>query len=249
MDNFHVREEDDNEDDTEEESDNDSNDVSNKEHGEEEEYVNEFTDKEDDADNAKDENKEELDDDEELYKDVNVNLKKEDVEMTDVDQGGADQHNVSQERSDGIMSLTLVTDAESVNVISVYTSQVGLSEEEKKTFLDSLDEIVNECPTNQRQIIRGDLNGHIGVTTKKYSGFIEAKKDSSDEECSTSGSEDEEYTMAVRDFKKFFKRRGRFVRQPHNDKKTFQRSRDDKTVLRVIAVKKKMMKKSITKRV
>nr|GEU65082.1 retrovirus-related Pol polyprotein from transposon TNT 1-94 [Tanacetum cinerariifolium] len=34
--------------------------------------------------------------------------------------------------------------------------------------------------------------------------------------------------MAVRDFKKFFKRRGRFVRQPSNDKKTFQRSRDDK---------------------
>ncbi|GKE21822.1 zf-CCHC domain-containing protein, partial [Tanacetum coccineum] len=30
------------------------------------------------------------------------------------------------------------------------------------------------------------------------------------------------------DFKKFFKRRGRFVRQPRNDKKTFQRSRDDK---------------------
>ncbi|GJR09278.1 retrovirus-related pol polyprotein from transposon TNT 1-94 [Tanacetum coccineum] len=34
--------------------------------------------------------------------------------------------------------------------------------------------------------------------------------------------------MAVRDFKKFFKRRGRFVRQPRNDKKTFQRNRDDK---------------------
>nr|GEZ76762.1 retrovirus-related Pol polyprotein from transposon TNT 1-94 [Tanacetum cinerariifolium] len=29
-------------------------------------------------------------------------------------------------------------------------------------------------------------------------------------------------------FKKFFIRRGRFVRQPRNDKKTFQRSRDDK---------------------
>ncbi|GJV28901.1 alpha/beta hydrolases superfamily protein [Tanacetum coccineum] len=57
---------------------------------------------------------------------------------------------------------------------------------------------------------------------------LKAKKESSDEESSTSGSEDEEYAMAVRDFKKFFKRRGRFVRQPRNDKKTFQRSRDDK---------------------
>ncbi|GJV34279.1 retrovirus-related pol polyprotein from transposon TNT 1-94 [Tanacetum coccineum] len=33
------------------------------------------------------------------------------------------------------------------------------------------------------------------------------KKESSDEECSTFESEDEEYAMAVRDFKKFFKRR------------------------------------------
>ncbi|GJQ96012.1 hypothetical protein Tco_0007151 [Tanacetum coccineum] len=59
-------------------------------------------------------------------------------------------------------------------------------------------------------------------------GNLKAKKESSDEECSTSGSEDEEYAMAVRDFKKFLKRRGRFVRQPRNDKKAFQRSRDDK---------------------
>nr|GFC37115.1 alpha/beta hydrolases superfamily protein [Tanacetum cinerariifolium] len=57
---------------------------------------------------------------------------------------------------------------------------------------------------------------------------LKAKKESSDEECLTSGSEDGEYAMAVRDFKKFFKRRGRFVRQPQNDRKMFQRSRDDK---------------------
>nr|GFB96567.1 transposase, Ptta/En/Spm, transposase, Tnp1/En/Spm-like protein [Tanacetum cinerariifolium] len=57
---------------------------------------------------------------------------------------------------------------------------------------------------------------------------LKAKKESSDKECLTYNSEDEEYAMVVRDFKKFFKRRGRFVRQPRNDKKTFQRSRDDK---------------------
>ncbi|GJY57181.1 retrovirus-related pol polyprotein from transposon TNT 1-94 [Tanacetum coccineum] len=57
---------------------------------------------------------------------------------------------------------------------------------------------------------------------------LKAKKESSGEECSTSGSEDEKYAMAVRDFNKFFKRSGRFVRQPRNDKKTFQRSRDNK---------------------
>ncbi|GJT77504.1 retrovirus-related pol polyprotein from transposon TNT 1-94 [Tanacetum coccineum] len=63
---------------------------------------------------------------------------------------------------------------------------------------------------------------------KRKSLALKAKKESSDEECSTSGSEDEEYVMAVKDFKKFFKRRGRFVRHLQNDKKTFQRSRDDK---------------------
>ncbi|GKF52544.1 zf-CCHC domain-containing protein [Tanacetum coccineum] len=63
---------------------------------------------------------------------------------------------------------------------------------------------------------------------ERKSIVLKAKKEFSDEECSTYGSEDEEYTMAVRDFKKFFKRRGRFMRQPWNDKKTFQRRRDDK---------------------
>ncbi|GKF10910.1 alpha/beta hydrolases superfamily protein, partial [Tanacetum coccineum] len=38
---------------------------------------------------------------------------------------------------------------------------------------------------------------------------------------------DEEYAMAVRDFKKLFKRRGIFVRQPRDEKKSFQRSQDD----------------------
>ncbi|GJT94911.1 hypothetical protein Tco_1090429 [Tanacetum coccineum] len=69
----------------------------------------------------------------------------------------------------------------------------------------------------------------VKAKVERKSLALKAKKESSDEECSTSGSEDEEYAMAIRDFKKFFKRRGRFVRQPRNDKKTFQRSSDDKT--------------------
>ncbi|GJX81940.1 retrovirus-related pol polyprotein from transposon TNT 1-94 [Tanacetum coccineum] len=65
----------------------------------------------------------------------------------------------------------------------------------------------------------------VKAKVERKSLALKAKKESSDE---VSGSEDEEYAMTVRDFKKFFKRRGRFVRQPRNDKKTFQRSRDDK---------------------
>ncbi|GJR89001.1 zf-CCHC domain-containing protein [Tanacetum coccineum] len=68
----------------------------------------------------------------------------------------------------------------------------------------------------------------VKAKRERKSLALKAKKESSDDECSTFGSQDEEYAMAVRDFKKFFKRKGRFVRQPRNDKKTFQRSRDDK---------------------
>ncbi|GJX81303.1 retrovirus-related pol polyprotein from transposon TNT 1-94 [Tanacetum coccineum] len=40
-------------------------------------------------------------------------------------------------------------------------------------------------------------------------------------------SDDEEYAMVVRNFKKFFRRKGKFIRQPRKEKKSF-RQRDDK---------------------
>ncbi|GJR63965.1 hypothetical protein Tco_0010030 [Tanacetum coccineum] len=78
--------------------------------------------------------------------------------------------------------------------------------------------------------ILGDprISKKVKAKVERKSLALKARKESSNEECSTSKSEDEEYAMAVRDFKKFFKRRGGFVRQPRNDKKTFQRNRDDK---------------------
>ncbi|GJZ51899.1 hypothetical protein Tco_0606414 [Tanacetum coccineum] len=54
-----------------------------------------------------------------------------------------------------------------------------------------------------------------------------AKKESSDDETWTFGSDDEEYVTAVRNFKKFLRRKGRFVRQPREEKKSFWQ-RDDK---------------------
>ncbi|GJZ54667.1 zf-CCHC domain-containing protein [Tanacetum coccineum] len=54
------------------------------------------------------------------------------------------------------------------------------------------------------------------------------EEESSDDDSSTSDSEDEEYAMAVRNFKKFFKRQGRFVRQPYEERKSYQRNKDDK---------------------
>ncbi|GJX24804.1 zf-CCHC domain-containing protein [Tanacetum coccineum] len=66
------------------------------------------------------------------------------------------------------------------------------------------------------------------LTTLPLDELIGNLKDmKNDEDSSSSDSEDEEYAMAVKEFKKFFKRRGRFVRQPRGDRKTFQRSRND----------------------
>ncbi|GJV03696.1 retrovirus-related pol polyprotein from transposon TNT 1-94 [Tanacetum coccineum] len=99
-------------------------------------------------------------------------------------------------------------------------------EESKDLTSLSLDELIENLKVHE-MIIKKDSE-IVKAKGEKKSLALKAKKESSDEECSTSGSEDEEYAMAVRDFKKFFKRRGRFVRQPRNYKNTFQRSRDDK---------------------
>ncbi|GJX50668.1 hypothetical protein Tco_0277513 [Tanacetum coccineum] len=65
------------------------------------------------------------------------------------------------------------------------------------------------------------------VKKEKYKSLaLKARKISSDEEELCSGS-DEEYVMAVRDFKKLFRRRGKFVRQPHDDKKSFRKIKEE----------------------
>ncbi|GJS16620.1 zf-CCHC domain-containing protein [Tanacetum coccineum] len=109
---------------------------------------------------------------------------------------------------------------------TIITSLKALDEESKDLTSLSLDELIGNLKVHE-MIIKKDSE-IVKAKVERKSLALKAKKESSDEECSTSGSEDEEYAMAVRDFKKFFKRRGRFVRQPRNDKKTFQRSRDDK---------------------
>ncbi|GJS37502.1 hypothetical protein Tco_0535884 [Tanacetum coccineum] len=58
-----------------------------------------------------------------------------------------------------------------------------------------------------------------GKREQNRSLALKAKKESSDEDSLTFDSEDEEYAMAVKEFKKFFKRRGRFVRQPRDERK------------------------------
>ncbi|GJS90194.1 retrovirus-related pol polyprotein from transposon TNT 1-94 [Tanacetum coccineum] len=64
---------------------------------------------------------------------------------------------------------------------------------------------------------------------EKYKSLaLKARQVLSDDDTSSSDSNDEEYAMAIRDFKKFFRRRGKFIRQPYDDKKNFRKIKEDK---------------------
>ncbi|GKG49276.1 hypothetical protein Tco_0515728, partial [Tanacetum coccineum] len=91
-----------------------------------------------------------------------------------------------------------------------WRAKVTAIEESKDLTSLSLDELFIGNLKVYEMIIKKDSEIFKAKFERK-SLALKAKKESSDEKCSTSESEDEEYAMAVKDFKKFFKRRGRFV--------------------------------------
>nr|GEY41034.1 zf-CCHC domain-containing protein/UBN2 domain-containing protein [Tanacetum cinerariifolium] len=107
-----------------------------------------------------------------------------------------------------------------------WRAKVTAIEESKDLTSLSLDEHIGNLKVH-KMIIKKDSEIVKAKGERKSLG-LKAKKESSDDKCLTFKSKDKEYAMAGKDFKKSFKGRGRFVRQPRNDKKTFQRNRDDK---------------------
>nr|GEU45603.1 UBN2 domain-containing protein [Tanacetum cinerariifolium] len=105
--------------------------------------------------------------------------------------------------------------------------KVTAIEESKDLTSLSLDELIRNLK-DYKVIIKKDSKMVKGKREQSRSLALKAKKESSDEDSSISDSEDEEYAMAVRDFNKFFKRRGRFIRQPRDERKSFQRNKDGK---------------------
>ncbi|GJZ38111.1 hypothetical protein Tco_0584302 [Tanacetum coccineum] len=69
----------------------------------------------------------------------------------------------------------------------------------------------NEAKMVYEEVIKKDFETVKSKREQSRSIALKARKESSDDDSSTSDSEDEEYAMAVKDFKKFFKRRGRFA--------------------------------------
>ena len=70
--------------------------------------------------------------------------------------------------SERCMLLRLLSEGEVVNILSVYVPQVGRDREEKEEFWQSLSEIVEEIPVEEKIILAGDLNGHIGERADGY---------------------------------------------------------------------------------
>ncbi|GKB21528.1 retrovirus-related pol polyprotein from transposon TNT 1-94, partial [Tanacetum coccineum] len=124
-----------------------------------------------------------------------------------------------------------------------WRAKVMAIEESKDLTSLSLDELIRNLKVHET-IIKKDSE-IVKAKGERKSLALKAKNESSDEESSTFRSEYEEYAMAVRDFKKIFKRRGRDPNhlieeclKPPKDKN----QRAFAEVLRVIAVR-KMMKR------
>ncbi|GKC95546.1 hypothetical protein Tco_1160988, partial [Tanacetum coccineum] len=90
-----------------------------------------------------------------------------------------------------------------------WLAKVTAIEESKNLTTLSLDELIGNLKVYE-EVIKIDSKTVKSKREQSRSIALKARKDSSDEDSSTYDSKDEEYAMAVRDFKKFFKRRGRF---------------------------------------
>ncbi|GJR34167.1 retrovirus-related pol polyprotein from transposon TNT 1-94 [Tanacetum coccineum] len=109
-----------------------------------------------------------------------------------------------------------------------WRAKVTAIEESKDLTSLSLDELIGNLKVHE-MIIKKDSE-IVKAKGERRSLALKAKKESSDEECLTFGSEDEEYAMAVRDFKKFFKRRDEEEAIKVTEKKNLENDIEDETL-------------------
>ncbi|GKC88993.1 hypothetical protein Tco_1149642 [Tanacetum coccineum] len=95
---------------------------------------------------------------------------------------------------------------------------VTVIEESKDLSTLPLDELIGNLKVYE-VVLEKKLEISKNKKEKYKSLALKARKVLSEEEATSLDCNDEEYAIAVRDFKKFFRRRGKFVRQPHDDKR------------------------------
>nr|GEU51411.1 reverse transcriptase domain-containing protein [Tanacetum cinerariifolium] len=106
--------------------------------------------------------------------------------------------------------------------------KVTAIEESKDLSTLPLDEFIGNLKAYE-VVLEKDLETSRKKKEKYKSLALKTRKVLSEEEATSSDSNDEEYVIAVRDFKKFFRRRGNFVRQPYDDKRNFWKAKEDKS--------------------
>ncbi|GJV76809.1 hypothetical protein Tco_1508393 [Tanacetum coccineum] len=104
---------------------------------------------------------------------------------------------------------------------TIITSFKAFNEESKDLSSLALDELIGNLKVHE-VVMEKYSKIYRGKKERVKSIAMKAKKESSDDETLTSGIDDEEYVMAVRNFKKFFRRKGKFVRQPREENKSFR---------------------------
>nr|GEU29144.1 putative exostosin-like protein [Tanacetum cinerariifolium] len=99
-------------------------------------------------------------------------------------------------------------------------------EESKDLSILLLDELIGNLKVYE-VVLEKDSEASKIKNEKYKSLALKARKISSDKEETCSGS-DEEYDMAIRDFKNLFKIKGKFVSQPYDDKKNLRKVKEEK---------------------
>nr|GEX89163.1 zf-CCHC domain-containing protein/UBN2 domain-containing protein [Tanacetum cinerariifolium] len=113
------------------------------------------------------------------------------------------------------------------DLLTKWRPKVTAIEESKDLLALPLDELIGNLNVYE-VVLKKDLEISKNKKEKYKSLALKERKVLSEEYATYSDSDDEEYAMALRDFKKFFRRRGKFVRQPYDDKKNFRKVKEDK---------------------
>ncbi|GJY10749.1 hypothetical protein Tco_0378934 [Tanacetum coccineum] len=112
-------------------------------------------------------------------------------------------------------------------------SKVTAIEESKDLSTLFLDEFIGNLKVYE-VVLEKDLEVSKNKKEKYKFLALNARQVLSEDDVSSLDSNDEKYAMAVKDFKKFYCRRGKFVRQPYDEKRTFKMKKKTEDVSSVV---------------
>ena len=73
--------------------------------------------------------------------------------------------------SERVIVLRLAIGKLVLNVVSVYVHQVGRAIEEKEEFYILLGKVLKDVGENEKLIVCGDMNGHVGAGADGFEGM------------------------------------------------------------------------------